>query len=54
MVPKAEMAAKLLEIQSEIPENVVISCWKRAGFNIESTIELEDLAETERSVLSSN
>ena len=54
MVSKAEMAAKVLEIQSEISENLVISCWKRAGFNIESTVELVDLPATERLVLPSN
>ena len=54
MVSKAEMAAKVLEIQSEIPENEVISYWKRAGFNIESTVELVDLPETVRLVLTSN
>ena len=53
-VSKAEMAAKVLEIQSEIPKNVVISCWKRIGFNIESIVELVDLPEPERLVLSSN
>ena len=53
MVSKPEMAAKVLEIQSEIPENVVISCWKRADFNIKSTVELVDLPEKERLVLSS-
>ena len=54
MVSKAEMAAKFQEIQSEIRENVVISCWKRAGFNLESTVGLADLPETERLVLSCN
>ena len=48
------MTAKFQEIQSEILENVVISCWKRAGFNIESAVALVDLSETERLVLSSN
>ena len=42
MVLKAEMAAKVLELKSEIQENKVISYWKRAGFNIESTVELVD------------
>ena len=51
MVLKAEMAAKVLEIQSEIPEIVIIPSWKRAGFNVESTV---DLLETEKLVLSSN
>ena len=54
MVSKAEMAAKVLKIQSEIPKNVVISCWKRIGFNIESIVELVDLPEPERLVLSPN
>ena len=48
------MAAKVLELQSEIPENLIISCWKRAGSNIKSTVKLVDLPETERLVLSSN
>ena len=52
MVSKAEMAAKVLDIQSEFPENEVISCRKRAGFNIENTVELVDLPETESLVLS--
>ena len=47
MVSKAEMAAKVQEIQSGIRENLVFSCWKRAGFNFESTLELIDLPETE-------
>ena len=54
MLSKAEMAAKFQEIQSEIRKNVVISCWKRAGFNLESTVGLVDLPETERLVLSSH
>ena len=54
MVSKAEMTAKFQEIQSEIRENVVISCWKRIGFNIESIVELVDLPEPESLVLSSN
>ena len=54
VVSKAEIAAKVLEIQSEIPENEVILYLKRAGFNIETTVELVDLPETERLVLSSN
>ena len=45
-IKKAEMAAKVLEIQSEIPENVILSYWKRAGFNVESTVELVDLPGT--------
>ena len=53
-VSKAEMAAKVLEIQSEIPENEVILCWKRAAFNIESTVELVDLPGTQGLVLFSN
>ena len=53
-VSKAEIAAKFQEIQSEIRENVVISCWKRAGFNLESTVGFVDLPETERLVLSCN
>ena len=32
----------------------VISCWKRVSFNIESTVELVDLPETERVVLSND
>ena len=47
VVSKAEMAAKVLE-------NEIISCWKRARFNVERTVELVDLPVTERLVLSSN
>ena len=52
MVSKAEIAAKFQEIQSEIRENVVISCWKRAGFT--STVGTVDSPEIERLVLSCN
>ena len=54
VVSKAEMAPNVPEIQSEIRENVVSSCRKRAGFNLESTVGLVDLPKIERLVLSCN
>ena len=51
---KSRNTAKVLKIQFKIPENVVMSYWKRAGFNIESTVGLVDLPETEMLVLSCN
>ena len=52
LVSKAEMAAKFQEKQSKIREIVVISYWKRAVFNLESTVGLVDLHDAERLFLS--